>query len=274
MNDQEKITSVLRELHKISGFRISLHNLDFEEIAAYPEQKQAFCSYIQNASELELSKCLECDRIACEKVSESGQTMIYKCRHNLVEAISPLYSFGILTGFLMMGQIRVENQEIDTMIFALEKLGKKNFEARDIATQIPSVKEDMINSFVNIMTVCANYLTLSNAITDAKISPAQLTIQYLNRNFSKKISIKELCDSVGYSKSTVISTFKNEYGTTINAYLNELRLSKARKMLKNNSVSVNEIALLCGFSDQSYFSKVFSAKYGITPSDYRKEISI
>ena len=42
-------------------------------------------------------------------------------------------------------------------------------------------------------------------------------------------------------------------------------------MLDNENVSVNEVALGCGFSDQSYFSKVFSQAYGITPTEYRRE---
>ena len=41
-------------------------------------------------------------------------------------------------------------------------------------------------------------------------------------------------------------------------------------VLEDNVATINEIALTCGFSDQSYFSKVFSAKYGITPTDYRR----
>ena len=68
----------------------------------------------------------------------------------------------------------------------------------------------------------------------------------------------------------MLNAFKNEYSTTINAYLTELRLENAKKLLADNEKTVNEIALYCGFSDQSYFSKVFSAKYGITPTDYRK----
>ena len=56
----------------------------------------------------------------------------------------------------------------------------------------------------------------------------------------------------------------------MNAYLNTLRLEKAKTMLENENTSVNEIALSCGFADQSYFSKVFSSAYGITPTEFRR----
>ena len=268
----EKIISVLRELHNISGFRISLHSVNFEEIAAYPENKLKFCSFIQNSSERELSKCEQCDKNACERALKSGEPIIYKCHHNLIEAVSPLYNFGILTGFLMMGQIRVKGEGIDPMLLALANLGKQDFEAREICAEIPAVKEEMIKSYVNIMTICASYLTLSNSVTASKASVGQLTMRYISENFTEHISIKDICEAVGYSKSTILASFKKEYSTTVNNYLTSLRLERSKKMLENQNTTINEIALRCGFSDQSYFSKVFSAKYGITPTDYRKDV--
>ncbi len=268
----EEILNILKELYNISGFRVSLHSTSFEEIAAYPEKKNRFCSYIQKCNANECALCKKCDRDAFKKVLESKEAIIYKCRHNLVEAVSPIFNFGILTGFLMMGQVRTSSDGIDSMLNALAKNGKSDFESREIAAAIPSIDENLIKSYVNVMAICANYLTLSNAIVSPKPSVGQLTLQYISENFAKKINVHDICKAVGYSKSTVLSAFKKEFSTTINSYLTTIRLECAKKMLENETTSVNEIALNCGFSDQSYFSKVFSATYGITPTEYRREI--
>ena len=267
----EQIVKILKDLHSISGFRVSLHNTVFEEIAAYPEKKNDFCQYIQKSNENECELCKKSDKVYCQKVLKSGEPIIYKCRHNLVEAISPLYNFGILTGFLMLGQVRVEGEGISPMLNVLAKNGKIDFEAREIAASIPTIPENKIKSFVNIMTVCASYLTLSNAVTASKASVGQLTMRFISERFTDKITVKDICEAVGYSKSTVLSAFKKEFSTTVNSYLNTLRLERAKKMLENENTSINEVALSCGFSDQSYFSKVFSAAYGITPTEYRRE---
>jgi hypothetical protein len=58
---QAEITSVLCDLYKITGFRMSLHNADFEEIAAYPAEPTAFCAYVHSLPG-EFQKCCECDR--------------------------------------------------------------------------------------------------------------------------------------------------------------------------------------------------------------------
>ena len=66
----------------------------------------------------------------------------------------------------------------------------------------------------------------------------------------------------------VIRADAKEYGTTVNSYITDVRLSEAVNMLRAGDRHIGEIATETGFSDQSYFSKVFSAKYGIPPSEY------
>ena len=254
----EEITAVLKELNRISGFRISLHGADFKELAAYPSHKLEFCNKIQENKD-ELKRCTECDRAACEKALRTKETVIYTCPHGLVEAVSPLYDFDTLTGYLMMGQVLAsENDEA----------AKKFKSSCDASTlDIPTVAPDMVNSYVHIMTICAKYLTLSNAVKHENITLAKLAKSYIHDNIGGKITIKDICSALRCSKTSLLISFKQEYGTTVNSYITAERLKLAEKMLSGAS-SINEVARATGFSDQSYFSKVFSSKYGMPPSEY------
>ena len=118
------------------------------------------------------------------------------------------------------------------------------------------------------MTICAQYLTLSNAIPSTKQTVAEMAKKFIFDNYKSKITIADICDEIGCSKSTLITSFKKEYGTTVNNYITDVRLGEAVNMLKIGDRNIGEIATETGFSDQSYFSKVFSAKYGIPPSEY------
>ena len=267
--DKHEVKDVLRQLYNISGFRVSLHGEGFEEIAAYPERKHEFCATVQK-DECELRRCIECDRCAAEKALSGAETVIYKCRHGLAEAISPLYNFGKLTGFLMMGQTLEEGSDTTSAERALMQRGMDAGEARRIISTIPSVRPDMIASYVKIMTVCAQYLTLSNAVSSDKPSISQMIVKYISENYQRKISVADICHSVGYSKSTVLSAFKRETGITVGTYLNDFRLEIAKRMIDDSERTINDIALSAGFADQSYFSKVFIAKYGLTPTNYRR----
>ena len=261
----EEITAVLKELHKITGFRISLRGADFKEVAAYPAENLHYCKYIQDEC-AERADCHKGDEEASATAANKRDTVIYTCRHGLVEAVSPLYDYGTLTGYLMMGQVLAtqdDNAECST------ELCKRYGEFFD---KIPKVRAEMIHSYVHIMTICARYLTLSNAVPPSSVSLAELAQNYIHENMDKKITIANICDALRCSKTSLLTSFKKRYGTTVNAYITEKRLEIAAKMLTGTKSSIGEVAVKSGFSDQSYFSKVFSAKYGIPPSEYGREI--
>ena len=265
---KQEIVSVLSELYKITGFRVSLHGADYSEIAAYPKEKSEFCRLVHGIDG-ELDKCIQCDKVACKRALHEKDTHIYTCRYGLTEAVSPLYNFGTLTGFLMMGQVYCQGQRDKRMPEADAALLKR---LREAAAAIPTVDEDMIRSYVTIMTICAQYLTLSNAIPSNKPTVAEMAKKYIYDNFRSKFGIKDICQSIGCSKSTLITSFKREYGMTVNEYITEVRLAEAVRMLAAGEKHIGEIALCAGFSDQSYFSKVFAARYGMPPSEYRSTL--
>lgn len=263
MNKQEILT-VLEDLHKISGFRISLHDKDYREIAAYPEKMNAFCAGI-NSIAPEHKKCVECDRAACLAALKNKETYIYTCRYGLTEAVSPLYTFGALTGFLMMGQVAAcEDDKREA-----GRLSEGIFQSSDALSDIPTVNEEMMRSYIRIMTVCAEYLTLSNAVMNQKPSVAEQAKKYITDNIGKKFTLLDICRHLDCSKSTLLTAFKRTYGTTVNAFITEKRLQIALGMLSEGKSSISEIAYECGFADQSYFSKVFSKHFGIPPSEYK-----
>ncbi len=264
----EEIVSVLADLHKITGFRVSLHDTEYKEIAAYPREKQNFCRIVNSVSE-EHERCQNCDKNACKKALAIHGTHIYTCRYGLTEAVSPLYNFGIHAGFLMMGQIFKDGGERSASRRLSPALSDQVKELNEAAREIPSIRVDMIRSYVKIMTICAQYLTLSNAIPSSKPTIAQMAKRYICSNYQNKFSIRDICSDIGCSKSTLITAFKKEYNITVNDYITEVRLGEAVRMLIGAEMSIGEIAIRVGFSDQSYFSKVFSAKYGISPSEYR-----
>lgn len=265
----EYVYSVLRDLYKISGLRVSLHGKDFEEVAACPTEKLPFCEAIQE-SPREYLKCLDCDYEACRQVCKTGKAFKYKCRHGLVEVIAPLYNFGTLTGYLMMGQVGDETLDREALYNALyENLGDEK-RARELSESVQTLSEELLNSFVRIMTVCAEYMTLTNVMPSNAPKIPELTKVYVHEHIADRITIKDICKALGCSKSNLLSTFKRETGITINTYINDVKTDEACKLLTTTSFSMGEIADATGFYDQSYFSKVFTSKLGITPSEYRK----
>ena len=129
----------------------------------------------------------------------------------------------------------------------------------------------MLSSYVKISTICGEYLTLSNAVSITKPTVGEMAKKYIGENIGNRILIGDICEHLKCSKSTLLSGFKKQFGITVNSYITQVKLDLAVRLLSEGEMTISEIANETGFSDQSYFSKVFSAKYGIPPSEYRND---
>lgn len=94
-------------------------------------------------------------------------------------------------------------------------------------------------------------------------------MEYVRRNFSRKISLDDIAGEVYLSRSYLSSLFKEETGQSLFAYINHVRIEKSKQMLLDDTASLADVANLCGFEDQSYFTKVFKKAVGISPKKYR-----
>lgn len=95
-------------------------------------------------------------------------------------------------------------------------------------------------------------------------------IAYLNTHFMEKITLDDVAKHVYLSRSYLSKIFKSETGESFSTYLNNLRVEKSKAYLKDNKLLLVEVAHLCGFDDQSYFTKIFKKKTGISPKKYRE----
>jgi AraC-like DNA-binding protein/ligand-binding sensor protein len=95
--------------------------------------------------------------------------------------------------------------------------------------------------------------------------------RFIWENFTRKISLREIAAASGLSGSYFSTVFKEEMGENLSGYLNRLRMEKAVALLTETEIPLNEIAAICGFEDQSWFSKIFKKHTGLTPGKYREE---
>jgi len=94
--------------------------------------------------------------------------------------------------------------------------------------------------------------------------------RYIWENYTRKLSLKEIAAASGLSAPYFSTVFKDEMGENLSNYLNRLRVEKAATMLLTTDISISEIAVSCGFEDQSWFSKIFRNNTGYTPGKYRE----
>lgn len=92
---------------------------------------------------------------------------------------------------------------------------------------------------------------------------------YIEQNYAENISVARLAEMSNYSVRQFIRLFKKAFGCIPTEYIANLRMQKARELLRGKNASITDIALYCGYGDSNYFSRIFRKYNGMTPSEYR-----
>ena len=114
-----------------------------------------------------------------------------------------------------------------------------------------------------------DYLAAAKERTDTGSTVAMIK-EYIAGNFSDDtLSIKDISEHVFLSTSYVCTLFKNETGKTLNQYITDYRIEKAKELLLDPRNRIGDISKDVGYSDGNYFGKTFKKQVGLTPSEYR-----
>ena len=96
-------------------------------------------------------------------------------------------------------------------------------------------------------------------------------VRYLQEHLREEITLNILAEEFHLSAQYISQLFKNEIGVNFLAYLTNIRMEKAKKLLLSTPLPIAEVSEQCGYGDYRVFTKVFKKSEGITPSQYRRE---
>lgn len=116
--------------------------------------------------------------------------------------------------------------------------------------------------------------TFMNQVEDNKdqknVQAIQKAAEYIRENYRNKLTIDDIAQVVYLSPCYVSRIFKQGLGCTLMEYLTQVRVEKAKTMLKNPKYNVMQVAEESGFEDPGYFTRVFKKIEGITPSRFKQ----
>ena len=95
--------------------------------------------------------------------------------------------------------------------------------------------------------------------------------RYLQEHLAEEISLSVLAEEFHLNPQYISQLFKSEIGVNFLAYLTNIRMEKAKKLLLTTSLSIAEVAEQSGYGDYRVFTKVFKKSEGVTPSQYRRD---
>lgn len=168
----------------------------------------------------------------------------------------PRYVQEFCYGFLM--------QLNSDFVKTLETLEGHSFTAQSVCSDAAGLK----NTFLRLMLSMRSGIEPETVQTDEEV--VRRIHRYIDTNFEKDLSLTTLGKHFFISKYQISRLFKKEYGVNCSDYILQVRMEAAAMMLQSSREKVDEIARRSGFEETSYFSRVFSKYYGMSPGEFRK----
>lgn len=147
-------------------------------------------------------------------------------------------------------------RELETVLDKLYTLGE------DSSVSSALLQSALIYQFFSILFQCSDYKQSIDFISSA--------VNIISYNYNSGLTIEKLADILHINASYFTRIFKKEIGISPKRYILTKQITRAKELLASTDASVFEIANSVGFSDQLYFSRVFSKFEKISPSEYRK----
>lgn len=101
--------------------------------------------------------------------------------------------------------------------------------------------------------------------------PIERVCRFMDEHYAEHITLGQLCECSGLSKSTLLRSFTKAKGVTPYRYLQTVRIGKAKELLEQGTKPI-DAAMQTGFSDQSHFTNAFGTFIGLPPTAYKRVI--
>lgn len=158
----------------------------------------------------------------------------------------------------------IEQLQLNSTQLNLSKI--RLFKSIDLAPSLDELEQILIELLLEIEVKLNEQGDRRNKIVLQRI------YSYVDQNYDQDISLSELAQQLHLNYSYLSSYFKQQTNENLTAYINKVRVEKAKQLLADWNLSISEISRLTGFSEHNYFSKVFKKLTGQTPAEYRNHI--
>ena len=265
-----------KDFYNIAGMKTVLYDADRRFLDSYPSSMCEFCKEIRKCPIL-TEKCFECDNHGFDVCDKTMKPYVYKCHMGLSEIITPIVENGIIIAYMMIGQILMEgdSDKVRELIdLAGEKYGVDKNALLSELDKINLSSRDFLESAIGVLSMCICYLYTNNIIVKRDGGLGAKLRKYIDFHIDGDLAVETLCKMLYVSKSKLYAVSRSEFGMGISDYIQEQRMKKAKKLLRETDNMISAIAATVGYADANYFTRAFKRETGMTPKKYRAQKTV
>lgn len=272
MQSHSSLGDLIEILERGNKYRICIHFFNKEMVQRLQVPRRnvvhdnPYCDLMKDVVDDTQARCIRCRYRAIEKACREKIPFAGLCTFGLFESCYPVFQGDVPLCVICVGNILSDEEQV---------LQRSGLQPDDPV--LDTLQRDMPESVCfQISSVIASFILMQyNAIEDIQtpsIHPTVAAIRdHVDSFFYQKLSLETLAQQYHYNEKYLGNLFKRNMGISFRDYLNNCRLKYARGRLTDTTSSIVDIASQAGFSNVTYFNRVFKEKYGVTPSKYREK---
>ena len=262
----EQMKRILRDFSCVTGLALSIRDTEFHPLYTYAYRESSFCQAVHEA-EGGKDKCLCSDQEIMQKSARSKKFESHICHAGVLDSAVPIIKNGIIAGYIIVGRIRTA-PNLKKDYERLSWLGLEYEKLNQMDQEISYYNEEQIQAIADMIS----YLLFESAIEVDYPPLVKDAEAYIDLHLQEELSVELLCAVLGVSKNLLYKSFHEAFGCSVNQYVIDQRMKKAKELLKNTNEPVYVVAEQCGFASEAYFCRRFKKETGYSPLEFRKWI--
>lgn len=233
-----------------------------------------FCSCAKSTAR-GLERCLRCKELANRRALD-GEPFEGFCVWGLYELVCPVFCDGSVVGAVYLGNLRRESDAArKKLLRSCAQSGADAAKLNRLAAETVS-DETLLPRLRQAVRLIATEVGLrlenggSRPATAPQLHPTvRILLDYAAHCYAQQLSLTHLSRICHTDAKYLGKLFLRQVGVPFHEHLNGIRLERAAELLMRSDSSVLSVALECGFTGASYFNRLFRARFGCTPQQYR-----
>jgi AraC-like DNA-binding protein/ligand-binding sensor protein len=297
----ERLYSLIGIIYKVTGLQGIVVNLIDWTVHDLPSGwvKKCFCKQLLNAAQSDLTEPFV---QAINSMTRPHDQFVYRCPFQLANIVTPvlvdeqpialliigpilnsdpveLISTVVLPSgpytYMELNRLRAQLETLpegdDEYISAVSELILLLLESEQTSGNVATSEGQQANRASQGASQDAPQGVCANELGSSCVSTIDIALEYINKNFASEISLATVAESAFVHPTHLSKIFSRRMNMRFRDYINHLRVKEAKRLLRESSMLIADISSEVGFSDQSYFDKIFKQLEGLTPNQYRRQ---
>jgi AraC-like DNA-binding protein/ligand-binding sensor protein len=262
----------------LTGIASGIYDADGRQLKTVfaAADESALCRIIRSTP-AGAARCESCNRKYFAEAARTRRACRYTCHAGLVDVAVPIFLDGRHVATISCGQllpVRPSARGLDRIMRNLRGLPLPRAAFRKAYFRASYLESGKVDAAVKMLTFFAEYLgrmglTL-RAMADRLERPEVVFARrYVEDHFRDRLSVEDVAKKAGLSPSHFSTVFRKATGQTFVEHVQRRRVEEAKSLLAGTPKTVTEICFQCGFTNLTYFNRVFRRWTGASPRQYR-----